>query len=251
MLTGETNGSVKTLTLNRPEVRNALNDDLIAQLTSEIATIPESTRVIVLRGEGKSFCAGGDLEWMRKAAGYTEQQNIEDAIRLANLFEAITSSHAVVIAQVHGAAFGGGAGLVAACDVAVAASNTLFAFSEAKLGLVAATISPFVIGKIGAGHARALFSTAEPFGAEHALRIGLVHCVVDESEVAAEVHKKVASVLKCGPTAVAKSKQLAQTPPMPKDQTAKLLAMARASDEGKEGVAAFLEKRPASFVVEL
>jgi enoyl-CoA hydratase/carnithine racemase len=251
MLNAETSGPVLTLTLNRPEVRNAINDELIAALADAIADAPQGTRVIVIRGEGKAFCAGGDLEWMRRAASYTEEQNIEDALRLANLFDAIVSSPAVVIAQVHGAAFGGGAGLTAACDVAVASSNTLFAFSEAKLGLVAATISPYVLNKIGPGHTRALFVTAEPFDAKRAFEIGLVHQVVEADELEASVRAKVQAVLKCGPQAVAASKAIAVWPPKSQEETAKLLARARAGDEGKEGVTAFLEKRPASFVVEL
>lgn len=251
MLNVETAGPVLTLTLNRPEVRNAINDELIAALAEAVTGAPEGTRVIVIRGEGKAFCAGGDLEWMRRAAAYTEEQNIEDALRLANLFDAVVSSPAVVIAQVHGAAFGGGAGLTAACDVAVAASNTLFAFSEAKLGLVAATISPYVLNKIGPGHTRALFVTAEPFNAQRAYEIGLVHQVVEADELDGAVRAKVQAVLKCGPKAVAASKSLAVWPPMSQEETAKLLARARAGDEGKEGVAAFLEKRAANFVVEL
>jgi len=251
MLNAETSGPVLTLTLNRPEVRNAINDELIAALADAIADAPQGTRVIVIRGEGKAFCAGGDLEWMRRAASYTEEQNIEDALRLANLFDAIVSSPAVVIAQVHGAAFGGGAGLTAACDVAVASSNTLFAFSEAKLGLVAATISPYVLNKIGPGHTRALFVTAEPFDAKRAYEIGLVHQVVEADELEASVRAKVQAVLKCGPQAVAASKAIAVWPPKSQEETAKLLARARDGDEGKEGVTAFLEKRPASFVVEL
>lgn len=249
MLNVESRGPVTTLTLARPEVRNALDDELIAALTNAFHDLPAGTRAVVLRGEGRAFCAGGDLEWMKRAAAYSEQQNIDDAIRLASLFEAIVACPAVVVAQVHGAAFGGGCGLVAACDVAVATSGTLFAFSEVRLGLVPATISPFVLAKIGAGHTRALFTTAEPFAADRALLVGLVHEVVAPELVETAVEQKVVSILKNGPEAVAASKALCVAPPMRKQASAKLLARARASDEGREGVAAFLEKRDASYVV--
>lgn len=249
MLKVESVGPVTTLTLARHEVRNAINDELIARLTDAVGHLAEGTRSVVIRGEGKAFCAGGDLEWMRRAAAFSEAENIQDAIRLANLFEAIAHSPAVVVAQVHGAAFGGGCGLVAACDVAVAAAGTLFAFSEARLGLVPATISPFVVSKVGHGHARALFTTGEAFDADRALRIGLVHEVVPIESLETAVEQKVASVLRNGPDAVAASKSLAQRAPLKKGEAAKLLARARASDEGREWVSAFLEKRDASFVV--
>jgi methylglutaconyl-CoA hydratase len=230
MLRIQQDGPVARLTLARPEVRNAFNDDLIVALADAFARLPDETRAVVLAGEGKSFSAGGDLEWMRRAAGYTEDQNYEDALRLGRLFEAVAFCPALVVAQVHGAAFGGGCGLVCCADVAVAAEGTLFAFSEARLGLVPATISPFVIPKIGAGHARALFATAEAFDAQHALRIGLVHAVVGEGELEAEVDRKVAAALKCGPRAVATAKRLALEGPFPMEHSARLLAQARSSD---------------------
>lgn len=249
MLNVEATGPVTTLTLARPEVRNAINEELISRLTDAFVGLPLGTRVVVLKGDGKSFCSGGDLEWMRRAAGYTEQQNVDDAVRLADLFESIVACPAVVIAQVQGAAFGGGAGLVAASDVAVATTGTLFAFSEVRLGLVPATISPLVLQKIGSGHARALFTTGEAFDAERALRIGLVHEVVAPELLETVVSQKVEAVLKNGPLSVAASKALTVSPVMSKLESARLLARARAGDEGKEGVAAFLEKRAASFVV--
>lgn len=240
-------GAVLRLTLDRPEVRNAFNDELIAKLTDAVASAPAEVRAIVIGGEGKAFCAGGDLEWMRRAADYTEEQNYQDAMLLGGLFETVASSPACVIAQVHGAAFGGGAGLVASCDVAVAQEGTVFAFSEARLGLVPATIAPLVLPKIGQGNARWLFSTAEAFDAAVALRIGLVHELAAESDLADAVDRKVASVLGNGPAAVASCKQIAKGGAMPMSDAARLLARTRASAEGKEGVAAFLEKRPASF----
>ncbi|MBS1715031.1 MAG: enoyl-CoA hydratase/isomerase family protein [Armatimonadetes bacterium] len=250
MLKTERDGSVLRLTLARPDVRNAFNDELIAALTSAFRDVDDSTRVVVLAGEGKSFCAGGDLEWMRKAAGYTEEQNVEDAMRLAGLFQSMVDCPAVVIARIHGAAFGGGCGLVAASDVAIVGRSALFCFSEVRLGLIPATISNFVLPKIGNGNARWLFTTAEAFGPETALRIGLVHDVVDDDALDEGVANRVASVLKCGPQAVAKAKKLSVEGPYPLERSARELAVARAGAEGQEGVGAFLEKRPATYVVD-
>jgi len=248
MLRVENDGSVTKLTLDRPDVRNAINDELIFALTKAFTDLPETTRVVVLAGEGKSFCAGGDLDWMRRAAEYTEDQNYQDALLVGRLFEAMVACPAVIVARVHGAAYGGGSGLVAASDVAVVEENTMFAFSEAKLGLVAATISSFVLAKIGQGNARWLFTTAEAFDAATALRIGLIHEVTNIVDMDAAVERKVKAVLKCGPKAVARSKKLCVEGPYPMDQCAKLLAAARSGSEGREGVAAFLEKRLAAFV---
>ncbi len=247
MLDVELNGPVLTLTMNRPEVRNAINDEAIEGLTKAFTELGSGVRCVVLQGAGKSFCSGGDLEWMRKAANYTEEKNYQDALKLAALFHSISHCPAFVIARVHGAAYGGGSGLVAAADIAVASAETMFAFSEVKLGLIAGTISPYVIPKIGAGHARALFGTGEAFGTERALRIGLIHEVGDLDELVA---RKVRQVLSVGPHSVKESKRLVNEAPLPVAETARRLARARASAEGKEGVAAFLEKRKASFVVD-
>lgn len=248
MLRVETQGPVLFVTLDRPEVRNALNDELIAKIGRVFAELPEGTRAVVIKGEGKSFCAGGDLEWMKKAAGYTDDENVRDAMKIARMFRAIAECPAVTIAAVHGAAFGGGAGLTAAADVAIATPDTKFSFSEVRLGLIPATISPFVIEKIGKGHTRALFTTAEAFDAEYALRIGLIHEVTENLDEAIE--RKLKAVLANGPQAVEKAKKLISDKDLTLDECAKRLAQARASREGREGVAAFLEKRKASFVVE-
>lgn len=248
MLIVDEDGPVLRVTLDRPDVRNAFNDELIAALSDLFSNLALGTRAVVLAGNGPAFCAGGDLQWMKKAAGYSEQQNFEDALRLARLFESICRSHAVVISKVHGPAFGGGCGLVAASDIAIAGDRALFAFSEVRLGLVPATISPFVLRKIGHGHARALFTTGEAFGAEHALRIGLVHEIADDLD--ASVEKKLMAILSAGPQAIATSKAIAQSEPMELEESARVLAKARAGAEGKEGVAAFLEKRMASYKVE-
>jgi methylglutaconyl-CoA hydratase len=244
-------GVVTRITLNRPEVRNAFNDELIARLTDAFTGLKQEVRAVVLQGEGKAFCAGGDLDWMRRAAGYDEEKNYQDALKLANLFKSIAHSPAVVIARVQGAAFGGGCGLVAAADVAICSDETRFSFSEVKLGLIPGTISQYVVPKIGSGHSRALFSTGEVFGADKALRIGLVHEVGTVPDLDKLVEAKLESILASGPKACAAAKQLALESPLGLEEAARRLARARSSEEGREGVAAFLEKRKPSFYVEL
>lgn len=243
-------GPVLRVTLDRPEVRNAFNDELISKLTETFENLDSKTRVVVLSGEGKSFSAGGDLDWMRRAASYSEDQNREDALKLGALFTKIATCPAVVISKVHGAAFGGGCGLVACSDVAVAERSTIFSFSEVKLGLVPATISVYVIPKIGAGNARWLFSTGEAFDADTALRIGLIHGVGGSDELDQLVDIKAQAVLKAGPEAVKVCKQICLEGPYSMAESAALLAKARSGDEGREGVQAFLEKRPASYCIE-
>lgn len=251
MLNVEVDGPLLRLTLARPEVRNAIDERVIAALREAFEGPARAARVVVLTGEGEAFCAGGDLNWMRRAGGYTEEENAEDALRLARVFQAMLSCPAVVVARVRGPAFGGGCGLVAAADVALADKGATFAFSEVRLGLVPATISSFVLPKIGPGHARALFTTGEAFRAERALTIGLVHEVVEGTEALdAAVEKRVKAVLAAGPEAVAASKRIAQERPMPFEEAARLLATTRAREEAREGIAAFLEKRKASYVVE-
>jgi enoyl-CoA hydratase/carnithine racemase len=234
--------------LDRPQVRNAFNDELIAKLAETFASVTKETRAVVISGNGEAFCAGGDLEWMRKAADYSHEENQRDALRLARLFRSIVECPAAVIARVAGPAFGGGCGLVAAADIAIASDDSKFAFSEVKLGLIPATISPFVIPKIGAGHARALFATGEPFSADHALRIGLIHEVVNREGLDEAVDRKLKHIFSAGPEAVHQAKRLVRDHPLSLDDAARRLADARAGKEGKEGVAAFLEKRKASFV---
>lgn len=250
MLRVESDGPVLRVTLDRPEVRNAFNDELISALSKTFENLPKGTRVVVLGGEGKTFCAGGDLNWMSKAASYTEEENYQDALRLGALFTAIAECPAVVITRIQGAAFGGGCGLVAASDVAIAVGGTKFSFSEVRLGLIPATISPFVIPKIGSGHARHLFTTGEVFETEHALRIGLIHKVANLEDIDAMVGAVVTDVLRNGPESVASAKRVALHGPYTMPDSARLLAKARSSEEGKEGVAAFLEKRQANFVVD-
>ncbi len=248
MLKVERNGPVLRVQLNRPEVRNALNDDLIAGLYQVFTTVSPDIRAIVIGGEGAAFCAGGDLEWMKKAATYTEEQNIRDAMMVSKLWAAVQNCHAFTIANVHGAAMGGGSGLVACCDVAIATEDSKFAFSEVKLGLIPATIGPFVVDKIGKGHARALFATGEIFSAQRAFEIGLVHEVVASKDREAVIAKKLRNVLSAGPKAVAGAKKLVIDMPLSYEETANRLAAFRASEEGQEGLGAFLEKRTAKFV---
>jgi methylglutaconyl-CoA hydratase len=250
MLKVQREGPVLRVVLDRPEVRNAIDDALIARLTDTLESVADPIRTVVLSGEGRSFCAGGDLEWMRRAASFTEEQNYEDALRLGRLFTSVARCRAVVVCRVHGAAFGGGAGLVAASDVAVCECEALFSFSEVRLGLIPATITPFVIPKIGAGHSRALFSTGEAFGAEHALRIGLVHAAVPMSELDDAIEQKIKAILSVGPNAAMEAKLVALDGPVPMEEAARRLARVRSGEEAREGVAAFLEKRKANYVVE-
>lgn len=250
MLKVERDGAVLRVSLNRPEVRNALNDELIASITNVFTTLSSDIRVVVISGEGAAFCAGGDLEWMRKAAGYTEAENEADALRVSQMFSAIRDCHAVTIASVHGAAMGGGSGMIAACDIAIATEEAKFAFSEVKLGLIPATISPFVIDRIGKGHAKALFVTGEVFGSPHALAIGLIHEIAD-GDRERSVNRKIRAILQAGPQSIVGAKALVNDSPLTPAETAKRLAKARGSDEGKAGIAAFLNKQKAPFVSEM
>ncbi len=249
MLKVEVDGAVLRVTLDRPEVRNALNDELIGALTETFRSISPHTRVVVLGGEGSAFCAGADLGWMKLTTDYSAEENERDAVKVARLFQTLTECPAVVICKIHGPAFGGGAGLVASSDIAIASPEAKFAFSEVRIGLVPATISPAVLSKIGASHARALFTTGEAFSASRALSIGLVHEVVSATELDGTIESKVTHVLNSAPGAVAIAKRIASQPPMQLEEAAKLLARVRGSEEAREGFSAFLEKRPAAYVV--
>lgn len=251
MLKVEWKGEVLHLELNRPEVRNAFNDLLIAELHKEVLAAEGRARVILITGAGKAFCAGGDLNWMKSTADNSIEENQADAFKLASLLRSLGDSSAVVIAGVQGSVFGGGCGLVAASDYTVAAEDAQFCFSEVKLGLVPAVISPHVITKIGQGQTRALFTTALVFGSERAEKIGLAQEVVSLENLAARVWELARMVLKNGPDAVAMAKRVAMNPPMTDQESSALLADRRASNEGQEGMAAFLQKRPAAWVKEL
>lgn len=247
---------VCTVTLNRPDLHNAFDDALIKQLAMtfhDLSFTPE-VRVVVLRGNGKSFSAGADLNWMKRMASYTRNENFEDAMALADMLQAIYACTKPVIAAVHGAAFGGGVGLVAACDIAVASERASFCLSEVKLGLIPATISPYVVEAIGARACRRYYLTAERFKAAEAHRLGLVQEVVPEDELDAKVDEIIAALLINGPLAMAAAKELVfATAHRPVDDevkrdTARRIADIRVSDEGQEGLEAFLGKRKAAWV---
>ncbi len=250
----EVSEGIAQVVLNRPEVHNAFNESLIQALTQTFEAFREddSVRVVVLRGEGKSFCAGADLNWMGKMVNYSFQENLEDARALARMFETIDHCPKPVIGRVHGAAMGGGAGLAAVCDVAIASTEARFAFSEVKLGLIPSVIAPYVVRKIGYGHARHLFITGERFDAETALRIGLVHRVVAPDALDEAVDSVIRECLANGPNAVAAAKMLLHaTQVLPPDELRSLtiarIAELRVSPEGQEGIRAFLEKRKPNF----
>ncbi len=234
---------VVRVTLNRPQVHNAFNEDLIATLTETLADLghQDGVRVIVLTGNGPSFSAGADLNWMRRAAEQDEDSNREDAHRLARLFHTIDTCPKPVIGLIQGAALGGGVGLAACCDIAIAQPDTKFGLTEVRLGLIPAVISPYVLAKIGRSAARRYFLTGEMFSADDALRIGLVHEVTSGLEAAGT--RMVDALLKGGPLAIADAKGLIAEPHLTADLTAHRIAARRASDEGRDGIAAFLEKR--------
>ncbi len=247
-------GSVARVTLARPEVRNALDADAIASLRGVFERFadegPHALRAVVLAGEGPVFCAGADLAWMRAALTATPAANEADALALAAMYGAIDRCPVPVIARVQGAALGGGAGLCAVVDVAIAESGARFGFPETRLGLIPATIAPFVLARVGEGHARALFATGRRFDAAEALRIGLVHAVADGLDgLDGAVEAAVADVLAGGPEATRAAKQLVRElrgadPEAAAARTAQALAIRRASAEGEEGLRAIEERRP-------
>src|SRR5229473_1571165 len=203
LLVDEADG-VLTVTLNRPEVHNAFNDELIAEAIDLFGGISETTaRAVVLRGTGPNFCAGADLNWMSRMVSYTREENVRDSSMLARMYALINECPLPIIGRIQGAAIGGGVGLVAVCDIAVATRDAKFGLSEVKLGILPAVISPYVIAKIGKSHARALFLTGERFDAERALRIGLVHRVVDDVDsLDAAVNDTLSQLMSSGPEAV-------------------------------------------------
>jgi methylglutaconyl-CoA hydratase len=249
-------GAVARVFLNRPEVRNAFNDGVIAELTGTFRALASEPglRVVVLGGEGKAFCAGADLTWMRGMADYSWEQNRADAEGLAEMLWTIYSCPIPVIGRVHGDCYAGGVGLAAVCDVLVAAEGVHFCLSEAKIGLLPATIGPYVMRALGEQASRRYFLTAERFSAATAHALGFVHEVTTADALDAKVDEIVAAVVANGPAAVKACKRLVQdlagrpiTPELRAD-TARRIADIRASDEGKEGVQAFLNKRPPGWL---
>lgn len=254
-LTVRREGAVEHVTLNRPDVRNAFNEHVIADLSAWANAAAEDAglRVVVLSGAGKVFSAGADAEWMARMAGYGEAENVEDARKAAAMFRAINALPCFVIGRVHGAALGGGSGLAAVCDVVVATPGTIFGFTETKLGILPAMISPFVLPKIGVSAARELFLTGMRFGADRAREIGLVHAVVEDALLDETVQHYVSEALSAAPTGIAAAKRLipqvwGQKPEAVADLTAATIAAQRVSPEGQEGLRAFLEKRTPSWV---
>jgi methylglutaconyl-CoA hydratase len=244
-------GPVARLRLNRPDLHNAFDAQLIGELTAALQAVghDEAVRVVVLEGEGASFSAGADLNWMRGMAAASESANRDDALALARLMRTLDELPRPTIARVHGAAFGGGVGLVACCDIALGTPEARFGLTESKLGLLPAVISPYVIQAIGARQARRWFATAEIFDAAQALRMGLLHDVVDAGALDAAVQRQVDLLLKAGPHAAATAKALVRRVAAEADraqldiENAALIARLRVSPEGQEGLAAFLDKR--------
>jgi methylglutaconyl-CoA hydratase len=248
-------GAVAHLRMNRPELHNAFDAMFIAALTGALESVAadDAVRVLVLEGEGASFSAGADLNWMRGMATASEAENHADALALARLMRKLDELPKPTIARVHGAAFGGGVGLVACCDIAIGTPEAKFGLTESKLGLLPAVISPYVIEAIGARQARRWFASAETFGAEEACRIGLLHQVVHATALDTAVQRQVDLLLKAGPHAASQAKALVRRVAAGHDRdrldqdNAALIAKLRVSAEGQEGLSAFLDKRKPSW----
>ena len=244
---------VVRVTLNRPDVRNAFNEHLIGELTSWARTVDTTTaRVAVLGGAGTVFCAGADLTWMSKMTGYSHEENVRDASALGAMFESLNGLPVPLIGRIHGAALGGGAGLAAICDIVVAADDAVFGFTEAKLGILPAVISPYTVAKIGQSAARELFLTASKFSAQRALQIGLVHAVVPAADLDATIDAYIQELRTSGPDAIAGAKSLigkvaGRAPADVAELTAETIARHRVSAEGQEGMRAFLGKTKPSW----
>lgn len=255
-ITIDTAGTIATVTLNRPDVRNAFNEQAITELTAAFTALGQvdSVRAIVLAANGVAFCAGADLNWMKKMAGYSDDENRADAMQLANMLRTIYTCPKPVVARVQGDCYAGGMGLVAACDIAVAAEEAHFCLSEVKLGLIPATISPYVVKAMGENAARRYFLTAERFNAREAMRTGFVHEVATAASLDGQVATIAAALAANSPHAVKEAKLLVRdiagqdvTDTLVAD-TAHRIATIRASGEGREGVASFLEKRKPSWL---
>jgi methylglutaconyl-CoA hydratase len=248
-------GPVLRLTLNRPEVRNAFDEQLIAALTSAAAEAAEdhTLRAAVLAGSGKTFCAGADIGWMSKAIAYTQRENLSDAEDLSRMLERLDTLTLPLVGRIHGAALGGGVGLAAVCDIVIAAEDAVFALSEVKLGIVPAVVAPYVLRKIGVSAARELFLTGARFSAARAKEIGLVHEVVPAGDLDAAIDRRLTEILSAGPKAVGIAKALIReiAGANPRDViglTTNTIASQRVSEEGQEGLRAFLEKRKPHWI---
>jgi len=251
----EKQNRVAYITFNRPEIHNAFNGTVLSEMQQVFDEIEKNDeiRVVVLTGAGKSFCAGADLNWMRSVINQSFEENLTESRALAELFHNIYSCRRPVIGRINGAAIGGGTGFVAVCDIAVASRSAVFSFSEVKIGMVPSCIGPYVIKKIGEGKTRELFITGERMSAERAHEVGLVSQVVDDDLLDTNVEKLIRFILSSGPEAVAAAKKLisevpSMTPQEYKPYTAELIARLRISDEGQEGMEAFLNKRKPRWV---
>jgi methylglutaconyl-CoA hydratase len=250
----EVKNRVARIVFSRPEVHNAFNNDMIAEMLDVVRVLqePSDVRVVVLTGEGKSFCAGADVNWMRSVLDFSFEENVEESLKLAEMMHGIYSLDLPTIAMINGAAIGGGMGFVSTADIAIASSSAKFSLSEVKLGLVPACISPYVIRKAGEAACRRLMLTGERIGADEALRVGLVSGVVEPDELESTVDALVDRLISSGPGAIAACKELLREVPGmsledAKKLTAESLAHLRMSDEGQEGMRAFLEKRRPSW----
>jgi len=256
-LAARRDGSVEYVTLNRPDVRNAFNEEVIAELTSWSAEVTDqarrhTVRAAVLAGAGSVFCAGADVTWMSKMMGYTEEENLRDATAMSRMFAALNSLPVPLVGRIHGAALGGGCGLAAVCDIVVAEDRTVFGFTALKLGILPAVISPFALAKIGRSAARELFLTGARFSAGRAREIGLVHAVVAAADLDGAVAEYLREILSAAPEGIAAAKALIQSvfDKSIEDATgltASVIATRRVSPEGQEGMKAFLEKRKPSW----
>ncbi len=256
----KTTVNVLEIVLNRPDVRNAFNEKMIQELTTVFSgeVMDPSVRVIVLRGEGQTFCAGGDLNWMKKSVNLTREENLADTTNLVRLFKIMNEVPKPLLGLVHGAVIGGGVGLVSVCDFVTATEGTQFGLSEVRLGLIPACIGPFVVAKIGASYARALFLSGERFSEKRAFEIGLIHSVVsDVKALDVDLDQRIGNLLQCAPGAMAASKELILNLSWPERRAsskdcmhdvAAMLADLRVSPEGQEGVRAFLEKRKPNWI---
>jgi methylglutaconyl-CoA hydratase len=244
-LRSERDGDVLRITLAKPERRNAFDAALIAELHEAFSDVGDA-RVVVLGGDGPSFCAGADVEWQRASIDLTFDENVEDALRLYEMMAAVDACPAPLVARVQGFALGGGSGLVACSDIVVAAPDATFGFTEVRLGIIPAVISPFVFAKIGTAAARRFFLTGERFDAPTAQRIGLVEEVADDPDAAVE--RFVGEILKSGPEAARAAKRLAREHPSDGAELARIAARLRSSEEGQEGLRAFLDKRKAGWL---
>lgn len=252
LVSAELTGQIYTVSLNRPEKHNALNQELIQTLTTAFEKIPASARVVVLKGQGPSFCAGADIHYMREQANYSPEENLADARSLSTLFKNIHNCALPVVGVAQGNIFGGGVGLAAACDILLCEKNARLCFSEVKIGLAPAVISPYIVSRMGAANARRYFLTAEVFSGEKAFSMGLADFCGDRESVGSELSSIISHITAAGPVAVSQVKKMLNTQFADFSQTEEtlcnLIAGLRSSPEGQEGLSAFLEKRKPGWI---